>query len=324
MMWSRFARMIGLVSVFLVAACGEGDEAAQAEKADQAAPPAIKLALVMKTLTNPFFVTMEKGARRAEAEFGIELQVKTAAEETSIHQQIDIVNQLVRDGEVKAIIIAPGDSVQLIPALKAAQDAGIKVVNIDNQLDQNVSKNYGLTDVPFISVDNAAAAYLSAKYIADRMTGPTKAAILEGIPTAANAKARKAGAERAFEESPNISIVASTPANWKIDEAYAVTSQIFEENPDIGAIFSSNDMMAMGVLKYLEENRLDTVLVAGFDAIEEAKSAIQQGKLAVTIDQLPAEQGYAGVKMALDLINGKPAPSEIMIDVQVVDQAALQ
>ena len=73
-----------------------------------AAPVAAKkeIGLVMKTLTNPFFVEMEKGARRAEQELGISLKVKTAAQETSIEQQIQLVEDLVA-AKVSAIVIAP-------------------------------------------------------------------------------------------------------------------------------------------------------------------------------------------------------------------------
>jgi ribose transport system substrate-binding protein len=95
---------------------------------------ALNIALVMKTLTNPFFIEMEKGARLAEEEFKINLIVKTGAQETSIDQQIKIVDDLII-AKVDAIVIAPGGSTELIPVLKKAQDAGIVVVNIDNQLD---------------------------------------------------------------------------------------------------------------------------------------------------------------------------------------------
>ncbi len=70
----------------------------------------------MKTLTNPFFVEMERGARRAEQELGVNLSVKTAAQETSIEQQIQLVEDLIATN-VNAIVIAPGDSQRLIPAL---------------------------------------------------------------------------------------------------------------------------------------------------------------------------------------------------------------
>lgn len=75
------------------------------------------IALVMKTLTNPFFIEMEKGARKAENEFGINLIVKTGAKETSIEQQIAIVEELI-NSKVDAIVIAPGSSTDLIPVLK--------------------------------------------------------------------------------------------------------------------------------------------------------------------------------------------------------------
>lgn len=131
------------------------------------------IALVMKTLTNPFFVEMEKGARLAEQELGITLMVRTGAQETSIEQQIAIIKELIEE-EVDAIVIAPADSRQLIPVLKEAQDAGIVIINVDNRLDAEVSRNLGLINVPFISVDNEQGAYLSARYISNQLTTPQK------------------------------------------------------------------------------------------------------------------------------------------------------
>lgn len=108
---------------------------------------------------------MEQGARKAEQELGIELIVKTGAQETSIEQQIVIVEQLISD-KVDAIVIAPAGSAELIPVLKRAQDSGIVVVNLDNKLDDEAMKREGLNNVPFIGVDNLQGAYLSAQYIA--------------------------------------------------------------------------------------------------------------------------------------------------------------
>ena len=287
-------------------------------------PPSAKhkIALVMKTLTNPFFVDMEKGARKAESELGISLIVKTAAQETSIQQQIEIVDELVKD-KVDAIVIAPGDSKELIPALKKAQDAGIQVVNIDNRLDEVLSKQLGLVGIPFISVDNEAGGYLSVKYLSDKIKTPTNAVILEGILTARNAQDRANGAERAFKENVNISLVASETANWKIDEAHDVIARLFEVHPDIRVIFCSNDMMALGVIQYLNENKKDNVLVAGFDNLQEAQQAIRDGKLQDTIDQQAALQGYTGVEYAVKMIEGKKVPSDTLVDVILVTKDTL-
>lgn len=281
------------------------------------------IALVMKTLTNPFFVEMENGARKAENEFGIQLIVKTAAQETSIQQQIAIVEELIHL-KVDAIVIAPGDSKELIPVLKKAQDAGIKVVNIDNQLDAELSQKLGLVDVPFISVDNKKGAYLSAKFISDKITTPTKVILLEGIQEARNAQDRLAGAKLAFMENPNITIVASETAHWKIDEAYDVTTRLFQANPDIGAIFCANDMMALGAVQYLEEKQLSNVLVAGYDNLQEAQQAIMDGKMITTIDQQAALQGYTGVEYAIKLINGEKIPPLTLVDVILVTKETLK
>jgi len=324
------AFLIGLIS-----GCGQNNQAATAAlpsestSTDTAASTAtpdeakITVALVMKTLTNPFFVEMEKGAREAEQELGIDLLVKTGAQETSIEQQISIIKNLIEE-RVNAIVIAPADSRELIPVLKEAQDAGIVIINIDNQLDPLVSEELGLKGVPYISVDNEYGAYLSAKHISDQITAPTKAVILEGIQSAKNAQARKAGAMRAFDENSNITVVASETANWKIDEAHQVISALYEENPDIGVIFSSNDMMAFGVLQYLQETGRDDVRVAAYDALAEAKKSIQQGKLQATIDQQAARQGYTGVQYAVRALNGEDVPPETIIDVRLITQENVQ
>lgn len=275
------------------------------------------VALVMKTLTNPFFVEMEKGARKAATEMGVNLTVKTGAQETSITQQITIIEDLIRD-KVDAIVIAPASSIELIPILKKAQDANIPIINIDNQLDLEVSRKIGLVNVPFISVNNEQGAYLSAQYISEKIIMPTDVAILEGMTSAQNSQERRNGALRAFKENPNIKVVAVETANWKIDEAYTVTASLYKRFPDIGAFFCANDMMALGTIKYLGELGRPQVLVAAYDALDEAKEAIRLGKQSVTIDQQADVQGYLGVKYALQKLRGEQVPMETLVDMKII------
>lgn len=277
-----------------------------------------KIALVMKTLTNPFFIEMEKGARAASKEQGIDLIVKTGAQETSIDQQIAIVEELIK-ANVDAIVIAPGDSKELIPVLKKAQDSGVVIINIDNQLSEDISLKLGLKDVPFISVDNEKAAYLSASMISRRITVPTDAILIEGIREASNAQMRKTGALRAFAENPNIKIVASESANWKIDEAKDVVGALYKRYPNIGVIFAANDMMGLGAIEYLRTADKKGVLVAAFDAIPEAKDAVRGGTMVATVDQQPYLQGYTGINYAVEILNGKKVPKQTMLDVIVFD-----
>ena len=299
------------------------DTAPTAVAPAQTSAPAPRVALIMKTLTNPFFVEMEQGARRAQQEAQVDLQVKTATQETSIEQQIQLVEQEIQ-ANAKAIVIAPGDSMRLVPVLKKAQDLGIHIVNIDNRLSAEAMAAIAMQPVPFISVNNEVGAYQSAKFVADQVQQPTEAAIIEGIRSANNAQQRKRGAERAFQENPHLRIVATETANWKIDEAYAVAQRIFKTHPDIGVVFCANDMMAIGVMKYLQETGKSKVLVAGFDALEEAQTAIRAGQLSVTVDQQAGQQGYLGVMTALQLLRGEPSALELEVEAKLVTADTLK
>ncbi len=107
---------------------------------------------------------------------------------------------------------------------------------------------------------------------------------------------------------------------WKIDEAYEVTARLFKQHPDIGTLFAANDMMALGTLRYLEETGRTDVLVAAYDALEEAKDALRAGTLQSTIDQQAALQAYTGVQYAVRTLNGEVLPMETSVDVMLVTQ----
>ncbi|WP_432471788.1 substrate-binding domain-containing protein [Amphritea sp. HPY] len=312
-----------LFSLVVLSACSEsGPVAGKQNQPAAMAEEKEVIALVMKTLTNPFFIEMERGARDAERELGVRLVVKTAAQETSIQQQIGIVEDLIRD-QVDAIVIAPGDSVELVPVLKRAQDAGVVVINIDNRLDQEFSRVSGLTDVPFISVDNEQGAYTVVQALTRPMTVPTQIAILEGIREAGNAIERKNGALRAIRSQPLAELVAQETAHWKIDEAYDVTRQMFEQHPQIKALFCANDMMALGAVQYLQETGRQDVKVAGYDALEQALTAVKEGSMVATIDQQAAEQGYQGVLFAHRALHGERQPAVVLIDTRLVTADSL-
>ena len=118
--------------VVLFAACSDAkhpsvaaittDITAVAVAPAQQSAPAPRVALVMKTLTNPFFVEMEQGAHRAQQESQADLQVKTATQETSIEQQIQLVEQEIQS-HAKAIVIAPGDSMRLVVRASASSSS---------------------------------------------------------------------------------------------------------------------------------------------------------------------------------------------------------
>ena len=328
----RTGRWMGGVGMAIVlAACGQSSTPSVSLTASSVAPAAPapvaavhvqQIGLVMKTLANPFFIEMEKGARRAEKDLGITLLVKTAAQETSIEQQIQLVDDLIA-AKADAIVIAPGDSQRMVPVLKRAADAGIKIVNIDNRLDEKALKEAGMDSVPLVTVDNEAGAYKAGKVLAEGITAPTQAALLEGIRSADNAQQRAVGARRGLLENKQVKIVASETANWKIDEAYTVSKALFAKHPQVTLLFAANDMMALGALKYLQEAGKTGVRVAGFDALSEVMPEIKAGHMLATIDQQSAAQGYKGVELAVHLLHGDKVEPVTLIETKVVTKADL-
>lgn len=315
----RTVLVAGMAGLLGVSACNEPASKPEKPPAPAAGtgPRPMRIALVMKTLTNPFFIAMEAGARKAATERGVELLVRTASEETSIEQQIAIVGEMT-DLPVDALVIAPGDSVQLLPGLKAAAERGITIINIDNRLDQNFAHRLGLGDIPFVSVDNTRGAYEAARYLAGTVTTPAKAAIIEGIRTAANAEARFNGARQAFGEVAGVELVAHESADWKIDAGYEVTAKMMRDHPDLALLYCANDMMALGAIRRLAEiGRLD-VAVGGFDALTEAITAIQEGRMRVTVDQDAAGQGYLGVDYAVRRHKGESVPPETLVPARLI------
>lgn len=326
-----FASATLVLLAILSAACKPGEEPSaapplilpsgnQQQASEDEATPTV--ALVIKTLANPFFMAMEKGARRAEKELGIRLLVRSHGDETAIEQQIAIVEQLIRD-KVDAIVIVPGHSTEMVPVVKKAQDAGIALVNIDNRLDPATAREWGLS-VPWISVDNARGGYLSAQYLASKLTRPTPVVIVTGDETGFAGQERVRGAQQAFAENPNARLQGTEFAYWTIEDAYEAAPRLFERHPDVGAIFSVNDLMALGIIRYLEERGRSGVLISAYDDIEEARAAIRQGKLLATINQQAEEQGYLGVKYAVRALTGEKLPPETIIDVKLVTAESLQ
>jgi ribose transport system substrate-binding protein len=316
-----------LIFVALLCSCDKSDNPTSVPVAPRAATPEPKkqivVALVLKTQTNPFFIAMEKGARRAEKEYGIKLVTRGGSQETFVQEQIQIVEDVI-ESNVDAIVIAPSDSDLLVPIVKKAQDAGITVINIDNSLDQKAMQSLHMKPVPFVSVDNEMASYHVVKSVIDKMNKPTQVAIIEGMPGAENGRLRLEGARRAFSENSAMKIVGEETAHWRIDEAHEVAKKLFLAHPDIHVVFCANDMMALGAAQYITESGHKNVQVIGYDALDEAKDAIRKGTMTATLDQQADIQGYQGVVFALRAIKGEKLPEILLIDTKVVNAETLK
>ncbi len=212
-----------------------------------------KVALIMKSLANEFFVTMADGAKEHHSNNPgrYELIVNGIRNESDLAQQVALIDQMIA-ARVKAIIIAPADSKAIVPALYRAQNAGIAVVNIDNKLDDAVLDEFE-TVIPFVGPNNRTGAYEVGKYLTARLAPSDKVAILEGIPTAFNSQERRAGFEEAASEA-GLDVVTIQSAAWDQTKAVEITAAILIQHPDIRAIMCANDNMALGAVAALEQS----------------------------------------------------------------------
>src|SRR5882672_12807203 len=122
------------------------------------APGKPRIALVMKSLANEFFKTMEDGARAHQQANAAEYELLATGikDEQDVAGQVRLVEQMIAD-RVSALVIAPADSKALVSACRKAQEAGIVVVNIDNRLDASVLAERQL-QIPFVGPDNRKGA----------------------------------------------------------------------------------------------------------------------------------------------------------------------
>jgi ribose transport system substrate-binding protein len=264
------------------------------------------VALIMKTLNNEFFQTMERGGREAAKEIGVKLRVESISRETAAEEQAQRVEAMVGQN-VAAILIAPSDSKSLVKPLLLANKAGIPIINIDNPLDAETVKAQGLELVSYIGTDNVKGAYMSTKELIRALGGEGKVVMLEGIRAADNAQKRRQGFLKAIGETNGkvIELYHDT-ANWETEQAYNVFATILQNYPDMDGLFCANDNMALGAIRAIETaGKTGKILVAGFDNLKAAQEEIMKGTLHCTIDQHPEWMAAEGVKMAKRLMEGE-------------------
>jgi ribose transport system substrate-binding protein len=267
-------------------------------------PQKPRISLIMKSLANEFFKTMEDGAKAHQKQSGkYELVAEGIKDELDVAKQMDLVEQMIAQ-KVNAIVIAPADSKAMVSVCKKAQDAGIVVVNIDNKLDEDVLKDKNIK-IPFVGPDNRKGAYLAGQYLAKKLQKGNKVAIIEGAPNAFNAVQRKLGFEDAMKEA-GIEIATSQSGNWETAKANQIVSAVITEYPNVKAILCANDSMALGAVAALRTaGKTNDVLVVGFDNISAAQRLLKEGKMLCTVDQHADKLAVFGIEYALDILNGK-------------------
>jgi ribose transport system substrate-binding protein len=260
--------------------------------------PKYTISLLTGTMDNPYWQIVTAWADKAAEMLNVNL-VKLAVDVEGVAtQQISQVEDRVAQGD-DAIVIAVQETKALIPAIEAANKAGIPVIAVDKAAEGGKFES-------IIMTDNVAASYDGGKWVAEQIGGKGKVLVLEGVPGGQTAIDRKTGAHKALSEYPDIQIISLT-GEWQTAKAQAVTEDVLTANPDLAGIFASNDMMAIGAVTALNAANIN-IPVCGFDAIPAALEMVRDGRLGATIAQFPGKMGFLGVEYAVRVIEGEKVP----------------
>ncbi|HEX8478734.1 MAG TPA: sugar ABC transporter substrate-binding protein, partial [Telluria sp.] len=261
--------------------------------AQTAAKP--KVALVMKSLANEFFLTMENGAKAHQKANAAkyDLVANGIKDETDTSAQIKLVEQMIVS-KVNALVIAPADSKALVPVLKKAVDAGIIVVNIDNKLDDAALKEKGFS-VPFVGPDNRKGAKLAGDYLGKQIKAGDQVGIIEGVSTTYNAQQRTLGFQDAMKTA-GAKVVGVQSGQWEIAPGNTVAAAMLNANPKITALLCGNDNMAIGAISAIKAaGKVGKVKVIGYDNINAIKPMLADGRVLATVDQFGSQQAVFGI-----------------------------
>lgn len=270
------------------------------------------IGLVIKEIDNPFFAKVMRGVYQVCTEH--DFTVLLGSSELSSEHQSESIDALVRQ-QVEGIIISPlfGDDVNNQLILDLHHD-NYPIVLLND---------IGLTDVPFVSIDNRRAACDAVRYLLEN--GHTHIACLSGPDHSINAEERQEGYKQAFREAgmeyqPDCII----PAGSSIENGYKVAKSIFSKPSPFTAVLCFNDMIAIGVNNALYELGIrvpDDVSLVGFDNIEFCNS-MRVPLTSVNIPAFEIGKTAAGVLFYL-LENPADIARQHVVDVCLVKRASV-
>lgn len=301
--------MILALSILLSSACQRG------EKSEFEGPT---IAIVLKTLNHPFFIDMQMGAEEAAKRLGVNLIVQAAERELDVEKQMQIIENLIQR-KVDAICVAPSGSRELVPAIVKANKVGIPIITMDTEVDSAALASVNGMVATYIGSDNYEGGRIAGEFVSKKLAAKGKIAILEGIPGHETGDARLRGFHAAVKKYPGIEVVASQTANWERDQGFNVFQNIIQSHPEVIALFACSDLMALGAIEAIAAaGKSGKILVVGFDAIEDAKVSIKEGKMAGSVAQYPYEMGKLAVENAFRVLQGESIPDYIPVKIELI------
>lgn len=280
-----------------------------------------KIAVIPKSMSHVFWTTVEKGAKAAGQEEGVEIVWKSPLKESDRGAQIDLVQQFIADG-VSGIVLAPLDSKALVGPVQAAQQAGIPVVIIDSGLEAEAGTDF----LSFVGTENQRAGKMGGEELVRLLGHQGKVVLLRYMAGSASTTDREAGFLSALENQAQIELISDNRfAGPTSGEAQVAALNMIDQLKQADAVFCPNESSTDGMLQALrKEGLLGTITFVGFDASPPLVEALRAGEIQALVVQNPYKMGSLGVKTMVDYLNGKKVDKNIDTGAVVVTRENME
>ena len=256
-----------------------------------------KIAVVVSTLNNPWFVVLGESAKARAIELGYDATIFDSQNDTA--KEAANFENIIASG-YKAIIFNPTDANGSIASVLKAKAAGIPVFCIDREIN---STNAAVAQM---LSDNYSGCVKLGQFFVKQVGENGKYAELLGIVGDNNTWNRSKGFHSVVDNFPGLKMVAQQSAEFDRAKGLEVMESILQANPDLNAVFCGNDAMAMGAYQALVAAGKETqVKVFGFDGADDVVKLIAEGKIAATGMQFPKLMARTAAEYADEYINGK-------------------
>lgn len=270
--------------------------------------------LIISTLANPFFVSVQEGAKDQAGKLGYSLDVQNA--NNSDQASLDLANGALAK-KPSVLIVDPVSSDSGASIVKSANSASIPVVAFDRMPNGGDLKG-------FIGYDATQAGKNAASSLGKALNGKGKVIEIQGIMGTNVAQDRSKGFNEGIKAFPDIQIVAVQTANFDRAKALDVMTNLLQAHPDVNGVYAANDEMALGVVAALKARSLNgKVIVVGNDAIADAIKAIKSGDMYSTNAESPYMLGQEVMKLADSVASGKDVEANTVLQGTLVDKAGV-
>jgi ribose transport system substrate-binding protein len=269
------------------------------------------IAVFTKNSNNPAYAAFRFAADQVARANGAKAVHYVPKKPDDVDEQKAFVEQVLKD-KPDVVIFIPVDDVAMIDSVKKLNEAKIPIVLASNPLPGSF--------VTYVGADDYAIGYREALYLFDKMSGKGKIVVIEGTPAAPTNRERLRGYKHAFAEFPGIQVLASGIGNYQQPDAKRVMAKFLQDHPQIDAVLSANDGMALGALEALKEaNR--SAIVIGINGILPAVKQIEAGGMLASVDFNMFKIGCVAARAAVRQLKGEPLPDKVILPAEVIDRA---